>query len=57
MNKNSKGFLRNAIIISLATVFLIIFMGEWGAAQVIIVLLMALLSAGQWALFLYMKKQ
>lgn len=56
MNRNSKVFLRNAVILSLATVIIILLMNSWGPAQVIISVLLALLSAGQWGLFIYMRK-
>lgn len=56
MNKNSKVFLRNAVIITLATVIIILLMNSWGPAQVIIAVMLALLSAVQWALFIYMRK-
>ena len=56
MNRNSKGFLRNAVILTLATVIVILLMNSWGPAQVIISVLLALLSAGQWGLFIYMRK-
>lgn len=55
MNRNSKVFLRNAVILSLATVIIILLMNSWGPAQVIISVLLALLSAGQWGLFIYMR--
>ena len=57
MNKNSKVFLRNAVILTLATVIIILLMNSWGVAQVIIAVLLALLSAGQWGLFFYMRKR
>ena len=57
MNRNSKVFLRNAVILSLATVIVILLMNSWGVAQVIISVLLALLSAGQWGLYFYMKKR
>ncbi len=56
MNRNSKVFLRNAVILTLATVIIILLMNSWGPAQVIISVLLALLAAGQWALFAYMRK-
>lgn len=56
MNRNSKVFLRNAVILTLATVIIILLMNSWGPAQVIISVLLALLSAGQWGLFFYMRK-
>lgn len=57
MNGNSKAFLRNAVVLSVALVVIILFMENWGAAQIIIVALVAFLTAGQWGLFFYMKKQ
>lgn len=57
MNRNAKPFLRNAMILSAATVIVILLMNTWGAAQVIIAVLLALLSAGQWGLYFYMKKR
>ena len=57
MDRNSKVFLRNAVILTLATVIVILLMNSWGVAQVIIAVLLALLSAGQWGLFLYMRKR
>ncbi len=57
MNRNSKVFLRNAVILTLATVIIILLMNSWGPAQVIISVLLALLSAGQWGLFIYMRKR
>lgn len=56
MNRNSKVFLRNAVILTLATVIIILLMNSWGPVQVIISVLLALLSAGQWGLFIYMRK-
>ena len=57
MRKDAKPFLRNALILTPATVLVALLMNEWGAAQIIIIVLLALISAGQWALFLYMKKK
>ncbi len=56
MNKNEKSFLRNAVILTLALLAIILFMPEWGAMQVVIVLLVAILAVAQWALFIYIKK-
>lgn len=56
MNKNEKSFLRNAVILTLALLAIILFMPEWGAMQVVIVLLVAILAGAQWALFVYIKK-
>lgn len=57
MNSNAKSFLRNAILLTIALVVIVIFMREWGAAQIIIVLLVAGLAGMQWFLFFYMKKR
>ncbi|MGN0701091.1 MAG: hypothetical protein ACI4J8_08830 [Oscillospiraceae bacterium] len=54
--KGEKGFLRNAVILTLATALVAFVIDEWGIAQVIVISLMILLTAGQWALFVYMKK-
>lgn len=51
MNKNRKAFLRNAVILTLALAVVIVFMEEWGAAQILITALVAILAAGQWLLF------
>lgn len=56
MNKNDKAFLRNAVVLTLALLAIILFMPEWGAMQVVIVLLVAILAAAQWGLFVYIKK-
>lgn len=56
MKNSAKPFLRNAVILTAAAVLIPLMMNEWGAAQVIITVLLALLAAGQWALFLYLKK-
>ena len=53
---NYKSFLRNGIILSLAIVMLCILMPEWGAAQVIVIVLLAILDAFQWVLFFYMRR-
>ncbi|MCI7690888.1 MAG: hypothetical protein MSR67_00660 [Oscillospiraceae bacterium] len=57
MNKTSKSFLKNAILLTIALVVIALFMREWGAAQIIIVLLVAGLAGMQWFLFFYMKKK
>ncbi|MBQ8171342.1 MAG: hypothetical protein IJZ95_05060 [Oscillospiraceae bacterium] len=56
MKKSTGIFLKNAVILTLALLVVIIFMPEWGVAQVIIVLLIAILAAGQWVLWAYMRK-
>ena len=53
---NSKSFLRNAVVLSLALVMLCVLMPQWGAAQVIVGILVALLAGFQWLLFFYMRK-
>ena len=57
MRNDSKPFLRNALIVTAATILIAVLMNRWGAAQIIIILLLALISAGQWALFFYMRKK
>ena len=52
---SNKSFLRNAIILSLALVMLCILMPEWGAAQVIVVVLMVFLAGFQWFLYFFMR--
>ncbi|MBP1542895.1 MAG: hypothetical protein J6A16_02265 [Oscillospiraceae bacterium] len=56
MKNGSKTFFRNAVLMTLADLVIILFMQEWGVAQVIIVLLVTLLAAGQWLLWAYMRK-
>lgn len=56
MKNNAKPFLKNAVLLTVILGVIIFFMPEWGVAQVIIVLLVALLTAGQWALWIYMRK-
>ena len=57
MRNNAKPFLRNAVILTAATVIIALLMNSWGAAQVIVMILMAALSAAQWELFAYMRKR
>ncbi len=57
MKKASKSFLRNAILLTAALAVICVFMREWGAAQIIIVLLVAGLAGMQWFLFFYVKKK
>lgn len=52
---NSKSFLRNAIILTLALAMLCILMPEWGAAQVIVIILVAVLAGFQWFLYFFMR--
>lgn len=54
MNKSRKAFFRNALILTAALAVVIIFMEEWGAAQILIVALVAILAAGQWLLFVFL---
>lgn len=53
--KNAKGFLRSAVVLTAALVVICAFMPEWGAMQLVIVLLVALLAGLQWFLFFYIK--
>ncbi|MBQ8195600.1 MAG: hypothetical protein IJZ47_09570 [Oscillospiraceae bacterium] len=56
MKNNAKPFLKNAVLLTVILGIIIFFMPEWGVAQVIIVLLVASLAGGQWALWVYMRK-
>lgn len=56
MKRDAKPFLRNALLITAATVIIALLMNEWGAAQIIIIALLAVISAGQWAMFIFMRK-
>lgn len=52
---NYKSFMRNGIVLTLALVMLCVLMPEWGAAQVTVIVLLALLAGFQWFLYFYMK--
>lgn len=56
MRNQAKPFLKNAIILTAATVLIAVCMREWGVAQILIVVLVALLAGAQWALWAYMRK-
>ncbi len=56
MRNSSKPFFRNAVLMTVILGVIIVFMPQWGVAQVLIVLLVALLAGGQWALWLYIRK-
>lgn len=51
----NKSFMRNGIVLTLALVMLCVLMPQWGAAQVIVIILVALLAGFQWLLYFYMK--
>ncbi|MDE7360717.1 MAG: hypothetical protein K2N38_02155 [Oscillospiraceae bacterium] len=53
--KNAKGFLRSAVVLTVALIVICVFMPEWGVMQALIVLLVALLTGLQWFLFFYIK--
>lgn len=53
---NYKTFLKSAIILTLALIMLCVMMPEWGVAQVIVIVLVALLAGFQWLLFFFLKK-
>lgn len=55
--KSSKAFLKTALILTAALAMICVFMPEWGVAQIIVVLLVALLAGFQWFLFFYLRKQ
>lgn len=52
---NRRSFLRNAIILTLALAMLCVLMPEWGVAQVIVIILVAVLAGFQWLLYFFMK--
>ncbi|MCM1164765.1 MAG: hypothetical protein NC299_00415 [Lachnospiraceae bacterium] len=53
--KNAKSFLKSAVILTAALAVICVFMPEWGAMQIVIVLLVALLAGLQWFLFFYIR--
>ncbi len=53
--KNAKGFLRSAVVLTVALIVICVFMPEWGVMQAVIVLLVVLLTGLQWFLFFYTK--
>ncbi len=54
---NNRSFLRNGVILTLALIMLCVLMPEWGAAQMIVIVLVALLAGFQWFLYFFMSKQ
>ncbi|MDE6727127.1 MAG: hypothetical protein K2J80_04195 [Oscillospiraceae bacterium] len=52
---SNKSFLRNGIILAAAVVLICVFMPEWGAAQIAVVVLVAILAGFQCFLYFYMK--
>ena len=56
MRNQAKPFLRNAVILTTALAVMGLLMNEWGVAQILIMALLAVLTAGQWLLYFYMKK-
>ena len=52
----AKPFLRNAVILTIALVIVGLMMNSWGVVQILIMVLLAVLTAGQWLLYFYMKK-
>ena len=58
MNKKTgAAFLRNALLMTAALAVIIIFMREWGAGQIIGVVLVAALAAMQWGLWFYIRRK
>ncbi|MDE7399191.1 MAG: hypothetical protein K2N06_06650 [Oscillospiraceae bacterium] len=55
--KNKKTFLSSALILSAALVLLCVFMPDWNPGSIVAVVLVAILCAFQWALFLWARKQ
>lgn len=56
MKNQAKPFLKNAIILTAATIVITLCMREWGVAQILIVALVAALAGAQWVLWAYMRK-
>lgn len=56
MRNQAKPFLRNAVILTTALAVVGLLMNSWGVAQILIMALLAVLTAGQWLLYFYMKK-
>ena len=56
MRNQAKPFLRNAVILSIALLIVGLLMNTWGVAQILIMALLAVLTAGQWLLYFYMRK-
>lgn len=54
--KKNNAFLKPAIILTLALAVICVFMPEWGIAQIIVIVLVALLAAFQWFLFFYLRE-
>ena len=51
----SSNFTSPQVILTAALAVVILFMDEWGAAQILITVLVAMLAAGQWLLFALLK--
>lgn len=56
MRNQTKPFLRNAVILTIALVIVGLMMNSWGVVQILIMVLLAVLTAGQWLLYFYMRK-
>ena len=56
MRNQAKPFLRNAVILTTALAVVGLLMNSWGVAQILIMALLAVMTAGQWLLYFYMKK-
>ena len=56
MRNQAKPFLRNAVIPTIALVIVGLMMNSWGVVQILIMVLLAVLTAGQWLLYFYMRK-
>ena len=57
MKNTNKAFLKTAIILTGALAVICVFMPEGGAAQIIIVILVAMLAGLQWFLHFYLNKK
>lgn len=57
VNPSVKRFLTNAILLTLATVLVSVFMPSWGIPQIIVVILMGIISTFQWFIVFFFSKK
>ena len=55
--KKNKSFLKSAVIITLALIFICVVMPDWNAASIIAAVIVALIAAFQWILFFYLREK
>lgn len=54
--KNNKAFLRSAVILTVITVMVILFIPEWNVGSVLVIVLLSILTGFQWFLLLWLRK-